>query len=130
MEDIAQYVQKLGQSARKAAGDLAALNDGAKTAVLKKIAAAIVENRQALLDANAKDVEAAVAAQMAPALIERLKLNDKRINGMADGVLQIAGQTDPVGQIIEGYVRPNGLRITKMRVPLGVVLFFYESRPN
>ncbi len=130
MEDLAQYVQKLGQSARKAAGDLAALNDGAKTAVLKKIAAAIVENRQPLLDANAKDVEAAVAAKMAPALIERLKLNDKRINGMAEGVLQIAGQTDPVGQIIEGYVRPNGLRITKMRVPLGVVLFFYESRPN
>ncbi len=130
MEDIALYVQKLGQSARKAAGDLAALNDGAKTAVLKKIAAAIVENRQSLLDANAKDVEAAIAAKMAPALIERLKLNDKRINGMAEGVLQIAGQTDPVGQIIEGYVRPNGLRITKMRVPLGVVLFFYESRPN
>jgi len=130
MEDIAQYVQKLGQSARKAAGDLAALNDGAKTAVLKKIAAAIVENRQALLDANAKDVEAAVAGQMAPALIERLKLNDKRINGMAEGVLQIAGQTDPVGEITDGWVRPNGLRIRRVRVPLGVVGIIYENRPN
>jgi glutamate-5-semialdehyde dehydrogenase len=67
---------------------------------------------------------------MNPALIERLKLNDKRLTGMADGVEQIAAQVDPVGQILEGYVRPNGLRITKMRVPIGVVLFFYESRPN
>jgi glutamate-5-semialdehyde dehydrogenase len=67
---------------------------------------------------------------MQPALIERLKLTDKRINSMADGVDQIAQQVNPIGQIIEGYVRPNGLRITKMRVPLGVVLFFYESRPN
>src|SRR6204780_5338520 len=67
---------------------------------------------------------------MNPALIERLKLNDKRLAGMADGVEQIAQQVDPVGQVLEGYVRPNGLRVTKMRVPIGVVLFFYESRPN
>src|SRR5207342_3188917 len=59
-----------------------------------------------------------------------LKLNEKRIESMASGVEQIANQVDPVGQTIEGYVRPNGLRIEKRRVPLGVVLFFYESRPN
>src|SRR6185503_3303126 len=62
--------------------------------------------------------------------VERLKLSDNRIASMADGVEQIAGQVDPVGQTIEGYVRPNGLRIQKVRVPIGVVLFFYESRPN
>src|SRR4030095_16861193 len=73
---------------------------------------------------------AARQAELAPALVERLKLNDKRIASMADGVEQIAAQVDPVGQVIEGYVRPNGLRIQKMRVPIGVVLFFYESRPN
>ncbi len=67
---------------------------------------------------------------MQPALVERLKLNDKRLTAMADGVEQIAAQVDPVGQVIEGYVRPNGLRISKVRAPLGVVLFFYESRPN
>jgi glutamate-5-semialdehyde dehydrogenase len=67
---------------------------------------------------------------MQPALVERLKLNEKRLASMADGVEQIADQVDPVGQIIEGSVRPNGLRISKIRVPLGVVLFFYESRPN
>jgi glutamate-5-semialdehyde dehydrogenase len=65
-----------------------------------------------------------------PALIQRLTLNEKRIAAMADGIDQIAAQVDPVGQVIEGYVRPNGLRIQKTRVPLGVVLFFYESRPN
>src|SRR5581483_12324747 len=72
----------------------------------------------------------AEAAGLARPLIERLKLNEKRIESMAAGVEQIAAQVDPVGQTIEGYVRPNGLRIEKRRVPIGVVLFFYESRPN
>jgi glutamate-5-semialdehyde dehydrogenase len=106
------------------------LRGDVKTTVLKKIAAAIRANRDILLAANAEDVAAAQKAEMNPALIERLKLNDKRLAAMADGVEQIAAQIDPVGQILEGYVRPNGLRITKMRVPIGVVLFFYESRPN
>src|SRR5207244_12750751 len=79
---------------------------------------------------NRKRCEAAQAAGLDQPLIERLKLNEKRIESMAVAVEQIAAQTDPVGQIIEGYVRPNGLRVEKMRVPLGVVLFIYESRPN
>ena len=103
MQDFAEYVLNLGKAARKASGQLAGLRG---------------------------DVAAAQKAEMNPALIERLKLNDKRLAAMADGVEQIAAQIDPVGQILEGYVRPNGLRITKMRVPIGVVLFFYESRPN
>ncbi|CAN5618650.1 glutamate-5-semialdehyde dehydrogenase [soil metagenome] len=130
MEDAAQYVLKLGKAARRAAGELSALNGAAKVAVLQKIAAALIENQASLLAANAEDIAAAEAAKLEPALVHRLKLDSKKIKAMADGVLQIAGQVDPVGQIIEGYVRPNGLRITKMRVPLGVVLFFYESRPN
>src|SRR5207249_1396654 len=77
-----------------------------------------------------KDIAAAQKAELAPALIERLKLTDKRIESMAAGVEQIAQQVDPVGQTIEAYVRPNGLRVERRRVPLGVVLFFYESRPN
>jgi glutamate-5-semialdehyde dehydrogenase len=125
-----QYVEHLGQSARKAADRLVTLDGATKVAALRKIAQAIRDNRQALLDANAKDIAAAEESKLAPALIERLKLNDKRIAAMADGVEQIAAQTDPVGQTLEGYVRPNGLRIEKRRVPLGVVLFFYESRPN
>src|SRR5205814_4227598 len=76
------------------------------------------------------DFAAARAANLAPALVKRLELSEQKIEAMADGVEQIAGQTDPVGQVIEGFNRPNGLRIQKVRCPLGVVLFFYESRPN
>jgi len=97
---------------------------------LQFIAGRIRQDAAAILQANARDIAAAAAAGLAPALIERLRLNLQRINCMADGVEQIAGQADPLGRIIEGYVRPNGLRIQKVRVPLGVVCFFYESRPN
>ncbi|HEX4052780.1 MAG TPA: glutamate-5-semialdehyde dehydrogenase [Tepidisphaeraceae bacterium] len=130
MEDFGEYVLNLGKAARKASAQLASLRDDVKTSALRKMAAALRAGRETLLAANAEDVAAAQKAEVQPALIERLKLNDKRLAGMADGVEQIAAQVDPVGQIIEGYVRPNGLRICKMRVPLGVVLFFYESRPN
>jgi glutamate-5-semialdehyde dehydrogenase len=130
MTDWKSYVEPLGQSARRAASQLATLSGAAKVAALRGISSAIRQQRDALISANAEDLSAAQKADLAPALIKRLELNEKRINAMAEGVEQIAGQTDPVGQIIEGYVRPNGLRIQKVRVPLGVVLFFYESRPN
>src|SRR5688572_29252219 len=129
-QDFQGYVETLGRSARRAAGSLTTLSGAARAQVLRRTADAIRENREALLAANAKDVDAATKADLAPALVERLRLNDKRVASMADGVEQIAGQPDPVGQVIEGYVRPNGLRIQKVRVPIGVVLFFYESRPN
>ena len=130
MDDWKNYVENLGRSARRASGQLATLQGSAKVRVLSRIADAIRKQKDSLLAANALDIAAANAGDLAPALVERLKLNDKRINSMADGVEQIAGQVDPVGQIIEGFVRPNGLRIQKVRVPIGVVLFFYESRPN
>ena len=130
MSEWTSYVENLGKAARKAAGQLAVLDGATKVAVLKQIAAGIRANQGSLLSANALDVEAADKSDLASALVERLKLTGKRIAAMADGVEQIAGQVDPVGQIIEGYTRPNGLRIQKRRVPLGVVLFFYESRPN
>src|SRR5262245_23754215 len=130
MDDQMKYVETLGSAARRASRQLAALDGATKVAALKRIAARIRENRQALLDANKLDVEAAQKAEIAAALVERLKLNDKRIESMAAGVEQIASQVDPVGQVIDGYVRPNGLRIEKRHVPIGVVLFFYESRPN
>src|SRR5687768_5049221 len=130
MEDWSSYVQGLGKAARRASEQLAVLNGATRSAALRRVAAGIRQRREDLLRANALDVEAAQKAELQPALVERLKLNDKRVAAMAEGVEQIAGQVDPVGQVIEGYVRPNGLRIQKMRVPLGVVLFFYESRPN
>ena len=130
MSDFAQYVEQLGRNARKAAFQLARLDGATRSAVLLRIAKAIRTSQHALIDANAGDLAEAAKANLASALVARLTLNEKRINAMAEGVEQIAAQTDPVGQVIEGYIRPNGLRITRMRVPLGVILFFYESRPN
>jgi glutamate-5-semialdehyde dehydrogenase len=130
MTDLQSYVQDLGQRARRASRLLTTLDGDAKVAILNRISRSLRENTQPLLQANAKDIAAAQSANLAPALIKRLELTEKKIEAMAQGVEQIAAQTDPVGQIIEGYNRPNGLRIQKVRCPLGVVLFFYESRPN
>ena len=130
MDDWKTYVEELGRRARRASRQLAELTGQTKIDALKRVATAIREGRGKLLEANAADVSAAQQAGLAANLVERLKLNDKRINGMADAVEQIAAQVDPVGQVIEGYVRPNGLRIQKVRVPIGVILFIYESRPN
>jgi glutamate-5-semialdehyde dehydrogenase len=130
MQDWSGYVEDLGRRAREAAGNLAALRGETKIALLQRIAAGIRRGKGELLAANARDLDAAENAGLQPALIARLRLDEKRIESMAAGVEQIAQQVDPVGQIIEGYVRPNGLRIQKRRVPIGVILFFYESRPN
>src|SRR5438105_1511194 len=124
------YVESLGRSAKRAAQQLVTLSGAAKVDALGRIASAIAEHKGQILEANARDVAAAQEANLAPALVERLKLNDKRVAAMAIGIEQVARQIDPVGQTIEGYVRPNGLRIERRRVPIGVVLFFYESRPN
>jgi glutamate-5-semialdehyde dehydrogenase len=101
-----------------------------RNAALLAMASAIRANAAELIRQNAKDIEAAEASGLARPSIERLKLNEKRVESMASGVEAIARQVDPIGQTIEGYVRPDGLRIEKRRVPIGVVLFFYESRPN
>ncbi len=130
MQDVNSYVQTLARSARAASRKLAELSGEKKTAALRRVTSLIRESAPQLIEANQKDIQSAQGAGLAQNLIERLKLNEKRIESMATAVEQIAAQTDPVGQIIDGYVRPNGLRVEKMRVPLGVVLFIYESRPN
>src|SRR6476646_2748298 len=129
-QDWTSYVQALGRDARAAAEQLARFNDASKSAALRKIATALRAGRATLLEANRQDVTAAQQAGLAQPLIERLKLNETRVEAMAAGVEQIARQVDPVGQTIEASYRPNGLRVEKRRVPLGVILFFYESRPN
>jgi glutamate-5-semialdehyde dehydrogenase len=130
MQDLAAYVEELGRAARRASQQLVTLDGATKVGALRGIANALRENERALLDANAEDIRAAETNKLDPPLVHRLRLDAKKVLAMAEGVEQIAAQTDPVGQTIEGYVRPNGLRIEKRRVPLGVVLFFYESRPN
>jgi glutamate-5-semialdehyde dehydrogenase len=130
MDDVLHSVRELGQCARRASAQLATLSGAQRTDALRRIAAMLRRRAIDLLAANAADLDAARQAGLAAPLIKRLQLTDQRIAAMADGVDQIAAQVDPIGQIVQGYVRPDGLRIQKLRVPIGVVLFFYESRPN
>ncbi|MGC4033004.1 MAG: glutamate-5-semialdehyde dehydrogenase [Tepidisphaeraceae bacterium] len=130
MSEHAEYVEKLGRDARAAAGKLASINGRQRDDALRAIARHLRASQPALLAANAKDIEAAEANGLAKAMVERLRLNEKRIETMAASVEAIAGQIDPVGRTIDAFNRPDGLRIEKRRVPIGVILFFYESRPN
>jgi len=130
MSEAAAYVEKLGKQARAASADLAATTGAQRNAALLSMGKAIRAAGAELIAANARDIAAAEVAGLATPVIERLRLNEKRVESMAAGVESIARQTDPVGQTIEGYNRPDGLRIEKRRVPIGVILFFYESRPN
>ena len=128
--DTAAYCRALAQRAQDAGRALAAVSGQKRNDALKAIAAALVANADPIKAANAADVAEGTKAGLSAAMLDRLKLDDKRIAQMAESVRQIAQQVDPVGQVIEGSVRPNGLRLQKIRVPIGVVLFIYESRPN
>jgi glutamate-5-semialdehyde dehydrogenase len=130
MSDWKMLAENTGKSARKAAMQLAATSGAARAAALRAIASSIENHSDAICRANAIDVEQAQHSLLAPAMIERLKLDPKKIAKMAQSVRDIADQPEPVGQITDTHLRPDGLKIEKLRVPLGVVLFFYESRPN
>ena len=128
--DIETYMRDLGKRARAASRLVAKANANAKNKALTLTAAAIERDRTRLLEANAKDVAAARAAKLDSAAIDRLTLTDKTIAAMADGLRQIAGLPDPVGEISELKERPTGIKVGRMRVPLGVIAIIYESRPN
>lgn len=130
MDDLTALAHRLGTQARDAARALLALSAAERSRALHRLATRLRDAEGEILDGNARDVAAAGEAGLDAPLVERLRLDSRRIAKMADAVEQIAGQPDPIGQTIEGYVRPNGLRLEKRRVPLGVVLFIYESRPN
>ena len=130
MSEQAEYVERLGRQAREAAGRLCAASGQQRDDALRAIARQLRAGAADLIAANAKDIAAADAAGLAKPMVERLRLNEKRIEAMASSVEAIARQVDPVGRTIDAYNRPDGLRIEKRRVPIGVVLFFYESRPN
>ena len=119
----------MGAAAKQAARKLAVAGNQKDTA-LEAIAAALEAHTKEILAANREDLVAAEANGMSRSLMDRLALNEKRIAGMADGVRQVKAQPDPVGQVLEGGVRPNGLRIEKVAVPLGVIGIIYEARPN
>jgi glutamate-5-semialdehyde dehydrogenase len=128
--DLTLYCREKAEKAKRAAGQLALVRGEQKNAWLKQAAAHLRSQTASLLQANAADVGAAPSFGLTEAQIDRLLLNSKRIEDIAQGLEQVAALPDPVGEIIESSVRPNGLEVQKVRVPLGVVFFIYESRPN
>ncbi len=126
--DLQQKILDLGRRAHKAARDLARLSTEQKNAALLAMANEMMASQAAILSANAKDLKEADA--LSHAMIDRLKLNVERITAMADGIRQVAALADPVGEVVREWARPNGIRISKVRVPIGVIGIIYESRPN
>ena len=123
-------MQMLGRLAKSASREAAKLGTKAKNRGLLAVANELVEERELILQENAKDIEAAKAKGVKQSLIDRLALTEQRIEDMAEGLRQIAALDDPIGEVLGMKTRPNGLRIGKKRVPLGVVGIIYESRPN
>ncbi|MCX7389109.1 MAG: glutamate-5-semialdehyde dehydrogenase [Planctomycetales bacterium] len=124
------YAQQLAENARAAASALAPLAASRKNAWLQRVAHMLREDTNAIVAANALDMEAGLQSGLSSALLDRLKLTPDRIETLAVAVEHIITLPDPVGEVIEGQRRPNGLFVSRVRVPLGVVFFIYESRPN
>jgi glutamate-5-semialdehyde dehydrogenase len=128
--DLAEYCREAARQAKAAAAELALVRGEQKNAWLRRSAARLREQTAQLLQANAEDIAAAPSFGLNEAAIDRLRLTPKRIEEIAVGLEEVAALPDPVGEVIESSVRPSGLEVLKVRVPLGVVFFIYESRPN
>jgi glutamate-5-semialdehyde dehydrogenase len=120
----------LGRRAKAASRTLATASTGAKDAALHAAADLLVDRAPEIVEANADDVRRAEADGVTSTIVDRLRLTSGRIEGMANGLRKVAALSDPIGEIVEGWTRPNGLVIEKVRVPLGVVAIVYENRPN
>ena len=121
---------ELGRRAKAASRTLATASTGAKDAALNAAADLLQQRAPEILDANVTDVTRTQNEGVSSTIVDRLRLSDSRIDGMANGLRKVAALPDPVGEIVEGWTRPNGLVIEKVRVPLGVVAIVYENRPN
>jgi len=128
--DIAATMTSLGKAARRAATELAMTSGEQRNTALAAAAAALRAHAASILEANARDMEAARERGLSGAMLDRLMLDDDRVEAMASGLETIIGLHDPVGRILEEWERPNGLRIQRVAVPLGVIGIIYESRPN
>jgi glutamate-5-semialdehyde dehydrogenase len=128
--NIPEMVQQMAQKAKDAARRLGSLSRGDKDRIILKVAELLSERQKRILADNERDVQAAKAQGYAPAFIDRLTLSDKVFASMAKGLQEVAALPDPVGAITGMWVRPNGLKVGKQRIPLGVIGFIYESRPN
>ncbi len=123
-------IKTLAMECRLAAQTLAQLDGPAKTALLTRMAAALEADSAAILAANALDLTAARDKGLGSAMLDRLALDPKRLAAIADALREVAALPDPVGQVTRDDVRPNGIRVQKVRVPLGVIAMIYEARPN
>ena len=128
--DVETLMAGIGRNARAAAKPLAIASTQTKNAALLAMADAIEANVATILKANAEDMERAEEADLSPALKDRLKLDEARLAGVANGIREVAALADPVGDVIAAWDRPNGLEIERVRTPLGVIGVIYESRPN
>jgi glutamate-5-semialdehyde dehydrogenase len=130
MSEIKETIHQMGRQARATAYQLAQLTSDEKNAILRAMAAAIRSSAPALLEANDLDLAAGVEKGLSAAMLDRLRLDDVRIEAMAAGIDQVATLPDPVGQIMDKWTRPNGIEIEQVRVPIGTIGIIYESRPN
>ncbi|MFN6017814.1 MAG: glutamate-5-semialdehyde dehydrogenase [Verrucomicrobiota bacterium] len=130
MSAIEESILQMGRQARAAAYRLAQLSSEEKNAILRAMASSIRANAAALMQANDKDLAAGVEKGLSAAMLDRLRLDEARIEAMAAGIVQVATLPDPVGQVMDAWERPNGIRIEQVRVPIGTIGIIYESRPN
>jgi len=128
--NVAEYMTELGEQARAASRQIARADTGSKNRALLAMAEAIDSSREALVEANQKDMQAGRDKGLDAAMLDRLELTPARIDGMIEGLRQVAALPDPVGGIRDMNYRPSGIQVGKMRVPLGVIGIIYESRPN
>lgn len=124
------YIEQLGKAAKASKKSIATAGTAEKNEVLEKIAENLRKNIDVILKENEKDTAMAKENGITDAMVDRLRLTPERINDIADACIYLTGLNDPVGEVIEGYTRPNGMRITKTRVPMGVIGIIFESRPN
>ncbi len=129
-DDLRSYCRRTAAAAKAASYDLAMLDSSVKSQWMRASADALIEATGAIIEANAQDLAAAPGYGLTEAMVDRLRLDADRIAGISAGLAEIAMLPDPIGEVIEGFTRPGGLQIQKRRVPLGVVFFIYESRPN
>ncbi len=130
MSAIEESILQMGRQARAAAYRLAQLSSDEKNAILRAMASSIRANAAALMQANDKDLAAGVVKGLSAAMLDRLRLDEARIEAMAAGIDQVATLPDPCGQVMDAWERPNGMRIEQVRVPIGTIGIIYESRPN
>jgi glutamate-5-semialdehyde dehydrogenase len=128
--DISSYMQDIGEKARAAANAIALADTKQKNLALQYMSDAIEASRHGLIEANQKDLKAGKEKGLDAALLDRLELTEARIDGMIEGLRQVASLPDPIGEISDMNYRPSGIQVGKMRVPLGVIGIIYESRPN